>query len=381
LFVSANWSAVPGERRPDGMRKMALAWSKLSDAERATWQARSDGEFENQRVAALQWGIKVRGLRGAASHGPAVDGAASHGPAVLDGAAQCLPATITFGDFKVDGSLGSGSFGKVIQATSLSTGRRVALKVFQEQHARDLERELRMYQAVSVRSDGDTVQDGFRASYFVDIVGYCATGPFPWLGLQMRGQSLHEHLRKHGPMVHGGGPGAVFRQLAAALAHMHKRNIAHLDLKTGNLLWDAADRHLHIIDLGMAEKFPAVELYHGEYCTPPYRPPELWGAAAVEHRRYLGPPVDIWSAGCVMYEVTTAKFLLYPRSKKETVLSCVRAWCAGYGWMCRSQQPSSEASEAAQVKLLKAPPRWQKVVLQCCHPEPEQRFMPSLVMP
>jgi hypothetical protein len=170
----------------------------------------------------------------------------------------------------------------------------------------------RMYQAVTGRCEGETDEDGFRTSYFVDISGYCATGPFPWLGLQMCGQSLHEHLRKHGPMVHGGGPGAVFRQLAAGLAHMHKRNIAHLDLKTGNLLWDAADRHLHIIDLGMAERFPAAELYYGEYCTPPYRPPELWGAAAVEHRRYLGPPVDIWSAGCVMYEVTTAKFFVLP---------------------------------------------------------------------
>jgi serine/threonine protein kinase len=193
----------------------------------------------------------------------------------------------------------------------------------------------------------------------------------------MRGESMFKHLIENGPMDDASTK-AIAKQLFAGLAHMHGRSIAHPDIKTGDLLWDRHDNHLHIIDLGMAEKLPVTKPYYAEYCTEPYRPPELWDAAEVDLPRYLGPPVDIWSAGCVMYEVTTAKVLFLPASRKQTSSSMVRTWCTSFGHLARGMQPMSEGGEAMHVALLRVPPVWHKRVLRCCYPEPEQRAAPDL---
>lgn len=91
----------------------------------------------------------------------------------------------------------------------------------------------------------------------------------------------------------------LLRQLAAGLAYLHARGVAHRDVKPENLLLDHAD-DLKISDFGLATVFRhgARERLLARVCgTVPYAAPEVLGAA---RRPYRAPPADVWAAALVL---------------------------------------------------------------------------------
>eukprot|EP00927_Polykrikos_kofoidii_P066735 TRINITY_DN62297_c0_g1_i1.p1 TRINITY_DN62297_c0_g1~~TRINITY_DN62297_c0_g1_i1.p1 ORF type:complete len:1471 (+),score=206.66 TRINITY_DN62297_c0_g1_i1:72-4415(+) len=93
-----------------------------------------------------------------------------------------------------------------------------------------------------------------------------------------------------------------FRQLLDGLAHIHKMGIVHRDIKLENLLLDSFGC-LKIADFGVAVvvKPPGRRLQ--EHCgTPSYIAPEILLEAG-----YDGEPVDVWSAGIVLYAMLSGR--------------------------------------------------------------------------
>lgn len=89
------------------------------------------------------------------------------------------------------------------------------------------------------------------------------------------------------------------RQLAAGLAYLHARGVAHRDVKPENLLLDGAD-NLKISDFGLATLFRhgARERLLARVCgTVPYAAPEVLRAP---QRPYRAPPADLWAAALVL---------------------------------------------------------------------------------
>ena len=273
---------------------------------------------------------------------------------------------ITFGDYTIEAELGSGTFGKVVRGTHAHTGRRVALKVFDANMSQDLLRELSMYNLVH----GSFPSGSHGPRFIVDILGHCLHGPFPWMCMQMRGRSLRD-LVKEKVSFSLEETGAIVRQLVLGLEALHGCKVVHLDLKTRNVLWDAADRHLHIIDLGMAEVFPVRKPSYTKYVTETYRPPELWASSCILKLR---PAVDVWSLGCVIFEVAMGKPLF-----EDNPCQAVAAWCNVYKTLVRGRQPAERGpGKHFAVWLTKLERRWRQLVLACCAPDPQARCLKRL---
>jgi len=91
----------------------------------------------------------------------------------------------------------------------------------------------------------------------------------------------------------------VFSQLVDAVDHMHKNNVAHLDVKTENLSFDPAAKIVKMFDFGLSQtvnpQFPLSDHFVG---SPMYMAPEI-----LMRERYNPLSADIWSLGIVLYEM------------------------------------------------------------------------------
>lgn len=87
------------------------------------------------------------------------------------------------------------------------------------------------------------------------------------------------------------------RQLAGALDHMHSKRIMHRDLKPANI-FVTVDGMLKLGDLGLGRLFSSQTLEaFSKVGTPLYMSPEVLHGAGYDMRS------DVWSLGCVIYEL------------------------------------------------------------------------------
>lgn len=92
-------------------------------------------------------------------------------------------------------------------------------------------------------------------------------------------------------------------QLLLGLAFIHHKRFLHRDIKPGNLLIDGA--RLKIADFGLARSISEPHRpYTPEVCTLVYRAPEVM----LFKGKYTNE-LDIWSAGCVFFEMLTKTVL------------------------------------------------------------------------
>merc|ERR1712110_1261192 len=91
-----------------------------------------------------------------------------------------------------------------------------------------------------------------------------------------------------------------FQQIIAGLDHCHANMVAHRDLKPENILLDTED-NVKISDFGLSAKFSEGELLHQSCGSPNYAAPELLRSRFA----YMGPAVDVWSCGCILYAMLT----------------------------------------------------------------------------
>lgn len=92
---------------------------------------------------------------------------------------------------------------------------------------------------------------------------------------------------------------SMLADLAAALAHCHGRSraVLHRDLKPGNVLLDASGR-ARLCDFGLARVLRGGRRFaRSTVGTPQYMSPEV-----VDEEPY-GPAADVWSLGCLAYEL------------------------------------------------------------------------------
>ena len=91
------------------------------------------------------------------------------------------------------------------------------------------------------------------------------------------------------------------RQLASALQHMHEKRIIHRDLKPANILI-FSDGTLKLGDLGLG-RYMSDETFKAfsKVGTPLYMSPEVIRNDGYDFKS------DVWSLGCVIYELVTFK--------------------------------------------------------------------------
>ncbi|EAY21699.1 AGC family protein kinase [Trichomonas vaginalis G3] len=91
----------------------------------------------------------------------------------------------------------------------------------------------------------------------------------------------------------------IFAQIILVLKHLQFTcNVAHRDLKTDNILFDAKG-NIRVIDFGLSSTKSQTEFLRTQCGTPSYASPEM-----ILGERY-GYSCDIWSSGIVLYEMVT----------------------------------------------------------------------------
>lgn len=127
----------------------------------------------------------------------------------------------------------------------------------------------------------------------------------------------------------------LFKQLLDGLDHIHKMSVVHRDIKLENLLLDSFGC-LKIADFGVATLLKCSEQRLDDHCgTPSYIAPEV----LLDHG-YQGPPVDMWSAGIVLY----AMLVGHAPFKADHLLDLRRSILRG-----RYHTPAHLSEEAASL--------------------------------
>lgn len=91
----------------------------------------------------------------------------------------------------------------------------------------------------------------------------------------------------------------LFQQIVLPIKYLHEKKICHRDLKLENLMFDS-EGNLKLLDFGFSKFFNPEQLC-SSYCgSPDYASPELW-----LREPYVGPEVDIWALGVILYIMVT----------------------------------------------------------------------------
>eukprot|EP00834_Sanchytrium_tribonematis_P001895 NODE_50_length_31184_cov_0.705099.p16 type:complete len:253 gc:universal NODE_50_length_31184_cov_0.705099:24475-25233(+) len=202
-------------------------------------------------------------------------------------------------DFKLAGignytfvkTLGEGNFAKVKLAKHKLTSQEVAIKIIDksqldEKKLSKLYREVRIIKMLH-HPNIIKLYEVIETKNTLFLVMECASGG-----------ELYDYLVVHGRLKEKEAR-IKFRQILSAVSYCHKKRVIHRDLKAENLLLDE-NMDIKIADFGFSNQFdPEGKL--DTFCgSPPYAAPELF-----QGRRYVGPEVDIWSLGVILYVLVT----------------------------------------------------------------------------
>ncbi|NQT13632.1 MAG: serine/threonine protein kinase [Planctomycetes bacterium] len=216
-------------------------------------------------------------------------------------AGQLLAGRSAFllGKYKLIDLLGSGGMGRVFLAEHTTMSRPVALKIISKRLGRDpasLKQFLTEARAIAALDHPNIVH-----AYNVDNEGdrYYIVMEF------VEGKDLQRMVEAKGPLDCERAAGYV-RQAAEGLAHAHRRNMIHCDVKPANLLVSEQDV-VKILDMGMARLIgrgadSGSEKDDRLLGTVDYLAPEqAMESPDLDHR------VDVYSLGCTFYFLLTGR--------------------------------------------------------------------------
>lgn len=259
------------------------------------------------------------------------------------------PGTILAGRYLIESVLGRGGMGIVYKGRHLLMDRPVAIKMLYPQHIADAN-VLRRFQteakSLSTLSHPNLVA----------VLDFGITeSDEPYMVMDYHeGKGLDELINIDQPIA---TPRAleIFVQVCDALGVVHESNIVHRDIKPGNILVSKAGV-VTLVDFGIAKSTQSMasNLTRPGYVvgTPSYMSPEQCQGQELDSRS------DIYSLGCVMYEVFTGK----PPFSAPTYFELVRQHI--------EDAPSREPFAAATgfSKVLEA------IILKCLAKEPAMRY-------
>ncbi|KAF9085477.1 hypothetical protein BGX29_001915, partial [Mortierella sp. GBA35] len=131
----------------------------------------------------------------------------------------------------------------------------------------------------------------------------------------VEGCSLEEHLKtqEYGRIGEKDAR-KITRELAGAISHCHSRFVAHRDIKPANILITTSGKVM-LIDFGLGNTFSPRSRLNTICGSLPYYSPEIARGSS-----YMGPEVDVWCLGVVLYRMTVGRDPFVGATKREVKL-------------------------------------------------------------
>ena len=219
--------------------------------------------------------------------------------------------------YVVTEKLGYGAFSTVWNCKDLKFGKKnVAVKVakLDESAAAQARDEVELLKCTEAAGHGTGSEFVVKMVGHFEVKGPC--GVHTCIALELLGPSLLYFLPNEGMCLEN--VKAIMKQVLEGLSFLHDRaQIIHTDIKPENILFvgcppeaDAFKRpmvelRVKVADLGSScwvdKKFSV------KIGTQEYRAPEVLLQAG------YGTPADIWSSGCLAFELATADYLFMPK--------------------------------------------------------------------
>jgi len=219
------------------------------------------------------------------------------------------------GQYQIEALLGKGGMGAVYRARHVLLGDRVAIKVLPPEMRSNTEW-LRRFQR-----EGQAARR-FRHPNAVTVYDLrtSSDGTIYLVMEYVEGNTLDVELRNRGRFSPAEAV-AVLRPIMSVLNAAHAMGVVHRDLKPENIMIGKAttggEPMVKLLDLGIAklrevagaEKTGSTNLtVAGQMLgTPYYMSPEQWGELPHDGNSEIDGRADIYSLGCVLYEIIAAK--------------------------------------------------------------------------
>jgi len=254
---------------------------------------------------------------------------------VGDATVTALTSGTRFGPYRIESKLGEGGMGEVFRAVDTRLGRAVAVKVTHAKFSDRFEREARAIAALN-HPHICTLHD---------------VGPDYLVMEFLEGETLAQRLKRgklsmEETLRYG-------EQIASALAEAHGKSIVHRDLKPANIM--LVNSGVKVLDFGLAKAEQDETLTEplAVMGTPGYMAPEQREGKPADAR------TDIYSLGCVLYEMSTgARPGSGPRTPSRRLEKIVNR--------CLEQNPDRRWQSAVELghefNALKRPTRHWKAI-------------------
>jgi serine/threonine-protein kinase len=217
-----------------------------------------------------------------------------------------LPSSLANGRYQLGQLIGRGGMAEVRVALDTRLGRTVAIKIMRADLANDdifLTRFRREAHSVAQMNNLNIVNiyDSGEET-ILDESGH--TERLPYIVMEyVKGQTLRDIIKANGPLSQRDAE-QVMLGVLGALEYSHRVGIIHRDIKPGNIMISEQGM-VKVMDYGIAraldDSVATMTQSQGAVGTAQYLSPEQARGESVDMRS------DLYSAGCVLYEMLTGR--------------------------------------------------------------------------
>ncbi|NXM71206.1 NEK3 kinase, partial [Serilophus lunatus] len=210
-------------------------------------------------------------------------------------------------EYKVLKVLGEGSFGRALLVHHRISDQKYAMKEIRlPMSSSGIENSRKEVVLLAKMKHPNIVayKESFEADGHLYIVmEYCDDGDLMQKIKHQRGNLFPEDTILH-----------WFVQMCLAVKHIHDKRVLHRDIKSKNVFLTQNGK-VKLGDFGSARLLAHPMSYACTYVgTPYYVPPEIWESMPYNNKS------DIWSLGCILYELCTLKHPFQANSWKHLIL-------------------------------------------------------------